>query len=189
MIQFTPCKPATMCQNIAEHQPDSGILRHVYEAGESMAAMGWHIEAETTIFQTTFSSTFSWMKMHKFWLRFNWILFLRVQLTISQHWFRLGTGQVTSHYLKQWQPSLLMHICLTRPQWVNLLPELYMQTLDNWHGIKSKDSWLWKIWSINWFHLVWRVRNHYTVSLVNVDIGFISSKDKNAGIYIPEWWF
>ena len=38
-----------------------------------------------TIFQTTFSNAFSWMKMFKFRLR---CLFPRVQLTILQHWFR-----------------------------------------------------------------------------------------------------
>ena len=39
-------------------------------------------------FHTTFSNAFSWMKMYQFRLRFHWNLFLRVQLTISQHWFR-----------------------------------------------------------------------------------------------------
>ena len=56
------------------------------------------------IFQTTFSNTFSWMKMYEFQLRFHWSLFLRVQLIISQHWFRqwFGTGQATSHCLNHW---------------------------------------------------------------------------------------
>ena len=36
-----------------------------------------------TIFQTSFSNAFSWMKMYKFWLRFHWSLFPRVQLTNS----------------------------------------------------------------------------------------------------------
>ena len=39
-------------------------------------------------FQTTFSNAFSWMKMYQFRLRFHWGLFLLVQLTIFQHWFR-----------------------------------------------------------------------------------------------------
>ena len=40
----------------------------------------------------------------KFQLIFHWSLFLRAQLTIFQHWFRLwlGTGQATSHCLNQW---------------------------------------------------------------------------------------
>ena len=56
------------------------------------------------ISQTTFSSAFSWMKMFEYRLKFHWSLFLRVQLTISQHWFRkwLGADQATSHYLDQW---------------------------------------------------------------------------------------
>ena len=54
--------------------------------------------------QTTLSDAFSWMKMLEFRLRFQWSLFLRIQLTTFQHWFRwwLGAGQATSHYLNQW---------------------------------------------------------------------------------------
>ena len=39
-----------------------------------------------------------------FWWKFHWSLFLKVQLAITQHWFRewLGAGQATSHCLKQW---------------------------------------------------------------------------------------
>ena len=56
------------------------------------------------ISQTTLSSAFSWKKMSEFRLKFHWSLFLRVQLTILQHWFRewRGAGQATSHYLNQW---------------------------------------------------------------------------------------
>ena len=36
----------------------------------------------------TLSNAFSWMKMGEFRLNFHWSLFLRVQLTIFQHWFR-----------------------------------------------------------------------------------------------------
>ena len=39
-------------------------------------------------FQTIFLNAISWMKMYKFRLRFHRRLFLRVQLTIHQHWFR-----------------------------------------------------------------------------------------------------
>ena len=41
-----------------------------------------------TISHMTFSNAFSWMKYFVFWLKFHWSLFLRVQLTITQHWFR-----------------------------------------------------------------------------------------------------
>ena len=55
-------------------------------------------------------------------LYFDWSLFLRVQLTIFQHWFRkwLGADQATSHYLNQCWPISLMHICGTRGRWVNV---------------------------------------------------------------------
>ena len=66
--------------------------------------------------QTTFSNAFSWMKLYGFRFNFNWSLFLRVQLTLFQHWFRklLGADQATSHYLYQWWSNLLTHICVTR---------------------------------------------------------------------------
>ena len=48
----------------------------------------WGLDKMDAISQTTFSSAFSWMKIFWFWLKFHWSLFLRVQLTIFQHWFR-----------------------------------------------------------------------------------------------------
>ena len=56
------------------------------------------------ISQTTFSNTFSWMKMFEFRLKFHWSLFLRFHLAIFQHWFRywISAVQATSHYLNQW---------------------------------------------------------------------------------------
>ena len=64
----------------------------------------WGRDKMDAISQKTFSSAFSWMKMFEFRLKFRWSLFLRVQLTIFQHWFRLwlGADQATSHYLNQW---------------------------------------------------------------------------------------
>ena len=38
--------------------------------------------------QTTISNALFWMKMIEFQFEFHWNLFQRVQLTISQHWFR-----------------------------------------------------------------------------------------------------
>ena len=75
----------------------------------------------SAIFQTTFSNTFFFLvKMYEFWLRFHWSLFLRVQLTIFLHWFRLWLGavQATSHDLNQWWPNLLTHMCVTKVQCV-----------------------------------------------------------------------
>ena len=48
----------------------------------------WGRSKMAAIFQTTSSNAFSWMKVYKFRFRFHRILFLRVQLTIFQHWFR-----------------------------------------------------------------------------------------------------
>ena len=64
----------------------------------------WGRDKMDAIFQTTFSNAFSWMKMFEYRLKFHWSLFLMVQLTISQHWFRiwLGADQATNHYLDQW---------------------------------------------------------------------------------------
>ena len=42
----------------------------------------------TTIQQTTLSKAFSWMKSFLFWFKFHWNLSLRIQLKISQDWFR-----------------------------------------------------------------------------------------------------
>ena len=47
----------------------------------------WGQDKMDPILQTTFSSAFSWMKIYEFRLRFHWSLFIRVQLTIFQHWF------------------------------------------------------------------------------------------------------
>ena len=40
------------------------------------------------ISQMIFWSTFSWLEMFEFRLKFHWSVLLRVQLTIFQHWFR-----------------------------------------------------------------------------------------------------
>ena len=48
----------------------------------------WGRDKMAAIFQTTFSNGFSWMKMYGFRLTSHWSLFLEVQLTIFQHWFR-----------------------------------------------------------------------------------------------------
>ena len=48
----------------------------------------WRRDEMDAITQTTFSSAFFWKKMFQFRPKFHWSLFLRVQLTIFQHWFR-----------------------------------------------------------------------------------------------------
>ena len=48
----------------------------------------WGRDKMVAVTQTTRSNAFSWMKMLEFRLRFHWSLFLWVQLTIFQRWFR-----------------------------------------------------------------------------------------------------
>ena len=77
----------------------------------------WGPDKMAAISQTTFSDAFPWMKMYELRLRFHWILFPGVQLTIFHRWFWLGANQVTSHYMNQWWLiSLLTHICVTLSQ-------------------------------------------------------------------------
>ena len=54
----------------------------------SLLLTHWGRDKMAAISQTTFSNTFSWLKMYEFRLRFHWSLLLRVQLTIFHHWFR-----------------------------------------------------------------------------------------------------
>ena len=70
------------------------------------------------ISQTPFSNAFSWIKMFEIRLKFYWVYFLWFQLTIFQHWFRYWLGD--KPLPQSMIVSLLTHICVTRPQWVNL---------------------------------------------------------------------
>ena len=48
----------------------------------------WGRDEMDALTQTAFSSAFFWKKMFDFRLKFHWSLFLSVQSTIFQHWFR-----------------------------------------------------------------------------------------------------
>ena len=100
----------------------TGFQRRILLSNWSFNGLNhWGRDKIDAILPTTFSNAISWMKMFEFRLKFHWSLFLKVQLTIFQHWFRrwLGAEQATSHYLNQWWPSSTTHICVTRHQWVN----------------------------------------------------------------------
>ena len=60
----------------------------IYSTPDLSGLTHWGWEKMADIFQTTFSNAFSWMKTYEFRLEFHWIWFLRVQLTILQHWLR-----------------------------------------------------------------------------------------------------
>ena len=74
----------------------------------------------------------------EFRFEFHWSLFVRVQLTISKHWFGqwLGAEQATSHYQNQCWPSSLTHICGTRG-W------------GGWGGGGGVGGWGW-VWVGGW---------------------------------------
>ena len=59
-----------------------------------------------------------------FWFRFHWSWSRKVQLTNDKHclrwWLFACLAQV--HNLNQWQPSSLIHICITRLQWFKMSP-------------------------------------------------------------------
>ena len=66
-----------------------GLQHFVWNNGTvSSCLTHWSRDKMTAIFQTTFSNTFSWMKIYKLRLRFHWRLFPRIQLTICKHWLR-----------------------------------------------------------------------------------------------------
>ena len=67
----------------------------------------WGRDKMTAISQTTFANAFSSMKMYEFRLKFHWSLFLRAS------WYMIILSE----------PILvrsLTHICVTRPQWVDI---------------------------------------------------------------------
>ena len=73
------------------------------------------------ISQTTLSNAFSWMKMLEFRYKFHWILFLKepinnIPVLIQMMAWRLPGDKPLSEPM---MVSLLTHICLTQPQWVN----------------------------------------------------------------------
>ena len=80
----------------------------------------WGRDKMAAIVQTMFSYALSWMKRCELRWISHWSSFLRVQLTISQHWFR--------QWLAPGPPMMvifLTNICVTRPQWVNTV-NVYM---------------------------------------------------------------
>ena len=59
----------------------------------------WGPNKMAAISQMTFSKAFSWMKMFKFRLKFHLSSFLRVQMTIFQHWFRWWQWRLNYRHL------------------------------------------------------------------------------------------
>ena len=66
----------------------SGVGTSALSGTLYQALTHWGRDKMAAISQTIFSNAFSWMEMYEFRLIFHWGLFLGVQLTIFQHWFR-----------------------------------------------------------------------------------------------------
>ena len=103
-VDSTPVLVQEMARRPTGKKPynvdNNGIRYSVWVAGQLT-----HLPMQKmiAISQTTFSNAFSWMKSFVFCLKFHWSLYLRVQLTVRQCWFRkwLGVQQARSHYLNQ----------------------------------------------------------------------------------------
>ena len=65
-----------------------GLIHLLFSHSTAAALTHWGRDQIDAISQTTFSNAFSRMKMNEFRLGFHWSLFLRLELTIFQHWFR-----------------------------------------------------------------------------------------------------
>ena len=66
------------------------VVRRLTASGTSQSGILTHLPLDkmASISQTTFSNAFSWMINLILRFKFHWSLFLRVQLIITQHWFR-----------------------------------------------------------------------------------------------------
>ena len=69
-LSWAPCITSSICSY--DHRP----LKH------------WGRNKMAAILQTSFSIAFPWTKTFEFWMICHWNVFLRVSLTIWQHWFR-----------------------------------------------------------------------------------------------------
>ena len=118
------------CTNLALCATGTSIYKTI--KGLSLTQWGWDK------MQRVLSNAFSSMKMLEFQLKIHWSLFLWVQLTISQHWFKwwLVTDQVTNHYLNQcWLEYQRIYVSLglnelkmpTHHQWTSLVANMELQ--------------------------------------------------------------
>ena len=106
------------------------ILRH-------FSLTHWGRGKIATISQTTFSNAFSGMKLYEFRLRFHWRLIVPevrmndiLSLIQILAWRRPGEKPLSETMMVK----LLMHICVTRPQWVK-----YGWNVFRWSDNTSDD--------------------------------------------------
>ena len=101
---FLHLSPAIKCSHYNNHKYLKNISTCYIEyisiykwniCRDGVLFMSWLISSWTKwlpVRQTTFSNAFAWIEMIEFRFKCHWNLFPGVQLTISQHWFRLWLG-------------------------------------------------------------------------------------------------
>ena len=91
----------------------------------------WGRVKMAVIFQTIYSNAFSWMKMNELRLRFHWKLFPRVKIknipsmVHIMAWRQPGDKPLSEAMMI----SLLTHISVTGPQWVNNLASICLSIM------------------------------------------------------------
>ena len=81
----------------------------------------WGRDKMATNSQTAFSGAFPWMKNFEFWIKFHW------NISMGFNWHKYGSIcsdnglALNRQQAIIWTYVLLMHICVTLPQWVNTL--------------------------------------------------------------------
>ena len=119
----------------------------IFNLGDVWNVATKHIEAETrwpSLWQTTFSNTFSWMKIYEFRLKFHWSLFPRVHLFNNipalfqkMAWCWSGNKPLSE---MQWWHSLCINVLLRLNESKQLLNKHYRITKMHLH-ITTLHSW------------------------------------------------
>ena len=106
----------------------NGVPGVIHRSPAFLSRWGWGKMA--TIFQTTYSNGFSWMKMYEFWLKFHRTLFLRVQLAIFHHGWDNGLAPI------RWQAIIWIDDCLVC--WCIYISLDLKELIDSIHNHRTK---------------------------------------------------
>ena len=115
------------CMALHTHHENFKFL--VFRPPINLTHWGW--DKMVAIFRTTFSNAFSWMKMYKFCFRLSLFPINNISALVQiMAWRRPGDELLSEPMMV----SLLMHICVTPPQWFRALSpnhtSLYTQVLQ-----------------------------------------------------------
>ena len=130
----------------------TGLFAHIFsgwhpDTGASDTSFtDWGRGKMAAFFHTTYSNTFSWMKVYEFRSRFHYFSFLKgpinniLALVQMMAWRRAGDKPLSESMLV----CLLTHICVTRPQWVNASDVILDGKVANLANIKTQQSANWR---------------------------------------------